>query len=162
MGPSFRIDATDCRQYRSGEQRGSRRFRSDSRSLHGSGQNLHHDHIDSHALSLRVVDAHSSSFDSLSIEHGDEVRTPALDVRARERKPERSFSWQNEFRQWIGDLEPTIPVYLFSAEDVVKKDRVQFLRRVTFTRSVHLSPLVSFSGTTVVEFSSWVTKCIVC
>jgi len=38
-------------------------------------------------------------------------------------------NWRSEFRQWIGDLEPKIPVYLFSAEDVVKKDRVPFLRR---------------------------------
>ncbi len=41
------------------------------------------------------------------------------------------FSWKNEFRQWIGDLEPHINVYLFNADDVAKKDRVQFLRRVS-------------------------------
>ncbi len=41
------------------------------------------------------------------------------------------FSWRNEFRQWIGDLEPHINVYLFNADDVAKKDRVQFLRRVS-------------------------------
>jgi hypothetical protein len=40
------------------------------------------------------------------------------------------FSWKNEFRQWIGDLEPCIPIYLFSADDVAKKDRIHFLRRV--------------------------------
>ncbi|CAF3728884.1 unnamed protein product [Rotaria sp. Silwood1] len=37
-------------------------------------------------------------------------------------------NWKNEFRQWIGDLEPCINVYLFSADDIQKKDRIQFLR----------------------------------
>jgi len=40
-------------------------------------------------------------------------------------------SWKNEFRQWIGDLEPRIKIYVFSADDVAKKDRIQFLRRVS-------------------------------
>ncbi|CAF3972579.1 unnamed protein product [Adineta steineri] len=38
-------------------------------------------------------------------------------------------NWRNEFRQWIGHLEPHINVYLFNAEDIAKKDRIQFLRR---------------------------------
>lgn len=38
-------------------------------------------------------------------------------------------NWKNEFRQWIGDLQPRIKVYLFTADDVAKKDRLQFLRR---------------------------------
>ncbi|CAF2881288.1 unnamed protein product [Rotaria sp. Silwood2] len=37
-------------------------------------------------------------------------------------------NWKNEFRQWIGDLEPCINVYLFNADDIQKKDRIQFLR----------------------------------
>ncbi|CAF5057750.1 unnamed protein product, partial [Rotaria magnacalcarata] len=37
-------------------------------------------------------------------------------------------NWRNEFRQWIGDLQPHINVYLFNADDVRKKDRLQFLR----------------------------------
>ena len=40
-------------------------------------------------------------------------------------------SWKSEFRQWLGDLQPRINVYLFNAEDVAKKDRIQFLRRVS-------------------------------
>lgn len=42
-----------------------------------------------------------------------------------------SISWKNEFRHWIGDLQPRIDIYLFSADDVAKKDRVGFLRRVS-------------------------------
>ncbi|CAF0981206.1 unnamed protein product [Adineta ricciae] len=38
-------------------------------------------------------------------------------------------NWRNEFRQWIGSLEPRIDVYLFSADDIAKKDRLAFLRR---------------------------------
>ncbi|UJR09733.1 hypothetical protein I4U23_013962 [Adineta vaga] len=38
-------------------------------------------------------------------------------------------NWRNEFRQWIGSLEPRIDVYLFNADDIAKKDRLQFLRR---------------------------------
>ena len=46
-----------------------------------------------------------------------------------------NFSWKNEFRQWIGDLQPRINVYLFNADDIAKKDRMQFLRRVSAVSS---------------------------
>ncbi|CAF1123246.1 unnamed protein product [Adineta steineri] len=36
-------------------------------------------------------------------------------------------NWKNEFQQWIGKLEPHINVYLFTADDIAKKDRLQFL-----------------------------------
>jgi transcriptional regulator ATRX len=36
-------------------------------------------------------------------------------------------NWKNEFQQWIGKLEPQINVYLFTADDIAKEDRVQFL-----------------------------------
>ena len=40
------------------------------------------------------------------------------------------FSWKNEFRQWIDDLEPYINVYVFNADDIRRQDRIQFLRHV--------------------------------
>lgn len=93
VGASFRVDATDCCQYRSGEQRGSGRFRSHSGALHGSGQNLHHDHFDPHSLSLQIIDSHSSRFDSVSIEHGDQVSDQV--ERSREKRIDLSVGETN-------------------------------------------------------------------
>jgi hypothetical protein len=63
------------------------------------------------------------------------------------------FSWKNEFRQWIGDLEPQIHVYLFSADDVAKHDRATFLRRVSISHSSQgLIAILLLSGTTTEGF----------
>ena len=64
-----------------------------------------------------------------------------------------TFSWKNEFRQWIGDLEPKIQVYLFSADDVAKHDRASFLRRVGITHSSQdLIAVLMYSGMTMAVF----------
>ena len=39
-----------------------------------------------------------------------------------------AINWKNEFQQWISELEPYINIYLFIANDIVKKDRLEFLR----------------------------------
>ena len=62
-------------------------------------------------------------------------------------------SWKSEFRQWLGDLQPRINVYLFNAEDVAKKDRIQFLRRVsTRVNFGDDCSKMKFSGMKMVEY----------
>lgn len=161
MESSIRIDTPHCWKHWSSDQRRSRRFRSDLGSLYGSRKDFYHHYFDSYVVSLFVIDTYSSGVNSLSIEHGEQVKKQEEEKTGR--CSSNCSSWRNEFRQWIGDLEPTIPVYLFSADDVPKKDRVQFLRRVSSTWIVVTRVVVSLfaSGMKVVAFSSWAMKCIV-
>ena len=156
--PSVWIDQSDCGEYWPGKQTGSRWFRSHSRSLHGSRKNVHHDHPHPHTLSLSETDPYSPSASPLSIEHREQVSR----IDTHRHSCPLSSSWKHEFRQWIGDLEPQIHVYLFSADDVAKHDRASFLRRVGPSRSDEARVSTRwFSGMTTGAFWSWVTKCTV-